>query len=150
MGLPSWDLDSLLSDPALEVMDKAYAVLVHTKDNRESMVLRVRLAPGAVLDLTAGPNDSMIAGDGRGADFCFVNRAAPSAFVTHWAAANLYCGGRARPILRVSLLRFSPDDRVVQDVTLYEAAAAAAAAERCQSTATSPPDERLADCQSAC
>lgn len=133
MLLPRWDLDSLLSDPALEVMDKAYAVLLH---NKESMVLRVRVAPGAVLDLTAGPDDAMIVGDGRGADFCFASRvAAPSAFVSHWAAANLYRdGGKARPIVRVSLLQFSADDEIARDVTIYEDAAAAAA--ECQSAAT--------------
>lgn len=143
MLLPKWDLDSLLSDPALEVIDKAYAVLLH---NRDSMVLRVRLAPGAALDLTAGPGATMIVGDGRGTDFCFTNRAGPATFVTHWAAANFY---GTRPIARVSLLRFSADDRIVQDVTLYEDATASAAED--SSTAASPVlSSAVPDCQSVC
>lgn len=159
MALPRWELDALVSDPALEVIDKAYAILLHNKDNKLSMVLRVRLAPGAALDLTAGPGGSMIVGDGRGTDFCLATCAAPSTFITHWTAANMYRlhrDGEARPIFRVSLLRFSPDDRVVQDVMLYENSVAAAAAGTLDTTdeesseAREMPREMPPDCESAC
>ena len=155
MALPRWELDALVSDPALEVIDKAYAILLHSKDNKLSMVLRVRLAPGAALDLTAGPGGSMIVGDGRGTDFCLATCAAPSTFITHWIAANMYRlhrDGEARPIPRVSLLRFSPDDRVVQDVMLYENSAAAAAGtlDTADEEESSEPREMPRDCESAC
>jgi hypothetical protein len=152
MALPRWELDALVSDPALQVIDKAYAILLHNKD---SMVLRVRLAPGAALDLTAGPGGSMIAGDGRGTDFCLATCAAPSTFITHWTAANMYRlhrDGEARPIFRVSLLRFSPDDRVVQDVMLYENSAATAGTtlDTTDEEESSEAREMPPDCESAC